>query len=244
MKRGTASRLTFDAADDLNPVWSRDGSQILFSSAQSGTRDIYEKAANGLGDSELVFASKEQQKSLDDWSSDGRYVAYDLTSAPTSLWILPLFGDRKPIPFVQGNFGARQARFSPNGRYVAYASEETGNYQIYVQTFPQPSGKWQVSTAGGVNPEWRRDGKELYFLSNAGLMAVDVDTTGPQFEMGIPKPLFEADFVAGSGNAGFPNAPYRVTADGQRFLAVTTTGQQTFSSPITVVLNWAADLKP
>ncbi len=243
LKRGTASRLTFDSADDLNPVWSHDGSQILFSSTQTGTRDIYEKAASGLGASQLVFDSKDQQKSLDDWSSDGRYVVYDITAAPTSLWILPLFGDRKPFPFVQGNFGARQARFSPNGRYIAYASNETGTYQIYVQTFPEPSGKWQVSTAGGVNPEWRRDGKELYFLSNAGLMAVDVDTTGPQFEVGIPKPLFNADFVAGNGGAGFLNAPYRVAADGQRFLVVTSTEEQN-NSPITVVLNWMADLKP
>jgi len=242
LKRGTASRLTFDAADDLNPVWSRDCSQILFSSTQGGARDIYEKAAGGLGDSELVFESKDQQKSLDDWSSDGRYVAYDLTAFPTTLWILPLFGDRKPIPFVQGNYSARQARFSPNGRYITYASNETGDYQIYVQTFPEPGGKWQVSNAGGINPEWRRDGKELYFLSNAGLMAMDVDTTGPQFEMGIPKPLFEADFVAG-GNGGFPNAPYRATADGQRFLTVTTTAQQS-NSPITVVMNWTSDLKP
>jgi eukaryotic-like serine/threonine-protein kinase len=239
LKRGTASRLTFDSGDDLNPVWSRDGSQILFSSAQMGTRDIYEKAASGLGDSQPVFKSKDQQKSVTDWSPDGRYVVYDLTAAPTSLWILPLFGDRKPIPFVQGNFGARQARFSPNGRYIAYASQETGNYQIYVQTFPQQGGKWQVSTVGGLNPEWRSDGKELYFLSDAGLMAVDVDTTRPQFEMGIPKLLSGVDFVTG----GFPNALYRPSADGQRFLAVTTTATQEANSPITVVLNWTTDLK-
>ncbi|MGA8366284.1 MAG: hypothetical protein WB716_03115, partial [Candidatus Acidiferrales bacterium] len=238
LKRGTASRLTFDSADDLNPVWSRDGSQILFSSTKTGARDIYEKAASGLGDSQLVFESKDQQKSLEDWSSDGRYVVYNITAAPSSLWILPLFGDRKPLPFVQGTFNAREARFSPNGRYIAYASDETGNYQIYVQTFPQQGGKWQVSTAGGLNPEWRRDGKELYFLSNAGLMAVDVDTTGPQFEVGIPKPLFDANI----GTNGFPNAPYRVSADGQRFLAITAAEQQ-YNSPITVVLNWAAELK-
>jgi len=241
LKRATASRLTFDPADELNPVWSRDGSQILFTSMQKGRRDIYQKAASGLGDSEVVFESKDQQKSVDDWSPDGRYVAYDNTLAPSSLWILPLFGDRKPFPFVQGPYDVRGARFSPDGRYLAYVSNETGDYEIYVQTFPEHGGKWQVSTAGGRNPEWRRDGKELYFLSGERLMAVDVNTTGPQFEAGTPKFLFEAPFRPAPGV--YLNAVYRPSADGQRFLAVTTTEQQ-LSSPISVVTNWTADLKP
>jgi Tol biopolymer transport system component len=140
---------------------------------------------------------------------------------------------------VQGDYSSREARFSPDGQYVAYDSSETGDFEIYVQTFPEHSGKWQVSSGGGRNPEWGRDGKELYFLSGGKLMAVDVNTGGPQFEAGIPKPLFEAPFPVG----GVEHALYRVTADGQRFLAVTTSGQQA-NSPITVVINWPADLKP
>ena len=239
LKRATASRFTFDPTDESNSVWSHDGSQIVFTSTQSGNRDIYEKSANGIGDSQLVFASKDQQKSVDDWSPDGRYVVYDTTS-PGSLWILPLFGDRKPFPFVQGNYEARQARFSPNGRYIAYATNETGSYEVYVQTFPDRTGKWQVSSGGGAHPEWRHDGKELYFISNGKMMAVDVSTDSPQFQAGVPKPLFAPDFRPDRGSG---NGVYAVSADGQRFLVTTTVEQQTIA-PVTVVTNWAADLKP
>jgi eukaryotic-like serine/threonine-protein kinase len=238
LKRGTASRFTSDPGDKYNPLWSRDGSQILFSSSQKGTPDIYEKAASGLGDSEVVFESKDQSKYVNDWSPDGRYIAYDTGGA--ELWILPLFGDRKTFPFVQGGYNSRAARFSPDGRYIAYASSETGDYEIYVQTFPEHTGKWQISTGGGRNPEWGRDGKELYFLSGQKLMAVDVNTAGPRFEAAIPKLLFVASFPVG----GVEHAIYRVTADGQRFLAITTTATQQANSPVTVVTNWTADLKP
>ncbi|MGB6198006.1 MAG: hypothetical protein WBF35_00515, partial [Candidatus Acidiferrales bacterium] len=153
--------------------------------------------------------------------------------------VLPLFGDRKPFPFVEGPYDAREAFFSPNGRYVAYASNESGSYEIYVQTFPDRTGKWQVSTAGGTHPRWRRDGKELFFVSGRQMMTVDVNTGTPQFQAGIPKPLFEADFLSGS----YSPSVYAVTADGQRFLAVTTVEQQSIS-PITVVTNWPAALKP
>ncbi|MGC1186486.1 MAG: hypothetical protein WA871_03745, partial [Candidatus Acidiferrales bacterium] len=239
LKRTTASRFTFDPTDESNPVWSHDGSQILFTSTQTGNRDIYEKSASGIGNSQLVFASKNQQKSVDDWSPDGRYVVYDTTS-PGSLWILPLFGDRKPFPFVQGAYEAREARFSPNGRYVAYCTNETGNYEVYVQTFPDHTGKWQVSVDGGAHPEWRHDGKEFYFISGGKLMAVGVSTDGPQFQAGAPKPLFAPDFRPDRGSG---NGLYALTADGQRFLVVTTAEQRAIS-PITVVTNWPAALKP
>ena len=239
LKRNTSSRLTFDPTDESNPAWSHDDSQIVFTSTQTGNRDIYEKAASGLGTSQLVFASKDQQKSVDDWSPDDRYVVYDTTS-PGSLWILPLFGDRKPFLFVQGATEAREARFSPNGRYIAYSSNESGNYEVYVQSFPDRSGKWQVSSGGGQHPEWRHDGKELYFISSGKLVAVDVSTDGPQFQSGVPKPLFAVDFRPDRGSG---NGVYVVTADGQRFLAVTNVEQQTIE-PATVVMNWAADLKP
>jgi Tol biopolymer transport system component/predicted Ser/Thr protein kinase len=239
LKRATASRFTFDPTDEISPLWSPDGGQILFTSTQTGHREIYQKAANGIGDSQLVFASKDQQKSVNDWSADGRFVVYDDTGSPATLWILPLFGDRKPFPFVQDAYSAREAFFSPNSRYIAYASNESGNYEIYVQTFPDRTGKWQVSTGGGTHPQWRRDGKELYFVSGSKLMAVDVDTAGSQFEAGIAKPLFDADFLSGS----YSPAVYAPTADGQRFLAVIPVAQQAIP-PITLVTNWPWDLKP
>jgi Tol biopolymer transport system component len=239
LKRNTSSRLTFDPTDESNPAWSHDGSQIVFTSTQTGNRDIYEKAASGLGNSQVVFASKDQQRSVDDWSPDDRYVVYDTTS-PGSLWVLPLFGDRKPFLFVQGATEAREARFSPNGRYIAYSSNESGSYEVYVQSFPDHGGKWQVSSGGGQHPEWRHDGKELYFISSGKLVAVDVSTDGAQFQSGVPKPLFAVDFRPDRGSG---NGVYVVSADGQRFLAVTNVEQQTVE-PATVVMNWASDLKP
>jgi Tol biopolymer transport system component len=238
LNRATASRFTFDPTDEVSPLWSSDGSQILFTSTQTGRREIYQKAASGLGDSQLVFASNDQQKSVDDWSSDARFVVYDDTGSPTNLWILPLFGDRKPSPFVQAAYSAREAFFSPNGRYIAYTSNESGHFEIYVQTFPDRTGRWQVSTSGGTHPRWRRDGKELFFVSGQKLMAVDVNTAAPQFEAGIPKPLFEADFLSGT----YSPSIYAPTADGQRFLAVIPVAQQSIS-PVTVVTNWPAALK-
>jgi len=136
LKRGTASRLTFNPADDLDPVWSEDGSRIFFSSIRLGHYDIYQKAADGLGSTQLVVQSK-QAKDLDDLPADGHYAVYDTAAGPgaTQLFGLPLLGDRKPFAFVQGSFGAHSARFSPNGRYLAYDSNETGRNEVYVQTF-------------------------------------------------------------------------------------------------------------
>jgi eukaryotic-like serine/threonine-protein kinase len=241
LKRGTESRLTFNSADNHNPLWSADGNQIIFTSNRTGARDIYQQPASGLGDAEPVLVSKDQLKDADDLSADGRYAIYDTAAGEvTALWALPLTGERKPFPFVQGGFAARSPRFSPNGRYVAYASSESGRYEIYVQTFPDHLGKWQISTVGGSEPAWRQDGKELFYLSlDDKMMAVEVDTDSGQLQAGIPKPLFQAHLVAGF----FWRNRYVVSADGQRFLILAPTGG-TSSVPLTVVVNWLAGLKP
>jgi eukaryotic-like serine/threonine-protein kinase len=241
LKRGTASRLTFDSSDDdLDPVWTADESRIFFSSDRGGHRDIYEKAANGLGSEEPVFQSKDQQKAINDLSPDGRYAIYDTSSANTTqLWALPLFGERKPVAFVQGSFSTRSARFSPNGRFVAYSSTETGTPEIYVQTFPQQTGKWQISPSGGTQPMWRRDGKELFYITpDNQLMAVPVNTDAGSFQAGIPKPLFQAHLVPFSSWRNI----YVPSPDGQRFLMLTPAGEAK-EEPITVVVNWPALLK-
>jgi serine/threonine protein kinase len=237
LTRGTSSRLTFDPADDLNPVWTQDGSRIFFTSNRKGQRDIYEKSANGIGAETLVFGSK-QSKSVDDLLADGRYLVYNTapSTAPTELWILPLFGERKPFPFVQGNFNANQAQFSPNGRFVAYSSNETGRPEIYVQTFPEQHGKWQISTDGGSEPAWRHDGKELFYMSATKLMAAEVKSDVSSFEAGIPKPLFEVPFLTVLGRNR-----YIMTADGQRFL-FNNLSQGSEGSTINVVVNWPAGL--
>jgi dipeptidyl aminopeptidase/acylaminoacyl peptidase len=178
-----------------------------------------------------------------DWSPDGRFLLYEQSGEKTGfdLWLLPLFGDRKPMPYLQTQFDEGQGRFSPDGHWVAYASTETGRPEVYVQTFPASGGKWQISNGGGMLPLWRRDGKELFYVVPAvgRLMSVEVKTS-PQFEPSAPKFLFQAPFALthqmDAGNH------YAVSADGQRFL-LNLPIQENASSPITVVLNWTAGLK-
>jgi Tol biopolymer transport system component len=242
LKRGTASRLTFDPADDLDPAWLADGSQVFFSSDRAGRVDIYQQAANGLGSTQPVFQSKDQNKYVDDVSADGRYVIYDTGAGAgaTDLWALPLFGDRKPFALVQGSkYGAHSARFSPNGRFVAYDSNETGKMEVYVQTFPQQTGKWQISPSGGLEAFWRRDGKELFYLTpDNQLMAVPVNTDGASFQPGIPKPLFQATLVPITNWRNI----YVPSPDGQRFLMLMPEGAAK-PEPITVVVNWPSQIE-
>jgi serine/threonine protein kinase/Tol biopolymer transport system component len=239
LKRGTGSRLTFDPADDLGPTWSPDGSRVMFTSDRKGQRDIYQQLANGLGSAEVVFESKSHYKNIDDVTSDDRYAIYESNDPPfNTLWLLPLVGERTPRPFVQGSFDANQAQFSPNGRYVAYTSDETGRWGVFVQTFPEQRGKWQVTANGGWGPMWRRDGKEMFYLGLDGkMMAVEVKTDAAQFEAGEPKQLFQTQL-----QESWKRNQYVVTPDGQRFLLVYPREAEK-PSPITVVVNWPALLK-
>jgi hypothetical protein len=156
------------------------------------------------------------------------------------LWILPLFGDQKPAPFIQTEFIETQGRFSPDGHWVAYASNESGPYQVYVQSFPTSGGKWQVSTGGGAQPQWRHDGKELFYLApDRKLMTVEINSTGPTFVPGVPKPFSRRVSVLSSRPSG--GTYYAVASNGQRFLVNTLAGEPAL--PLTVVLNWTAGLK-
>ena len=238
LKRGTGSRLTFNAADNTNPVWSADGSRIVFSSNHDGQYDIYQQAANGLGSTEPVLQSKDRAKYLNDLSADGRYAIYD-TGNDSQLWALPLFGEQKPFAFVQGSFKAGSAQFSPNGRFVAYQSNETGRNEIYVQTFPEHTGKWQISASGGTEPMWSRNGKELFYLTpDEKLMSVTVNTGSATLQAGIPQPLFQTQLIP----LWYWRNIYLPSPDGQRFLMLAPAAQ-TKPEPITVVVNWPALLR-
>ena len=230
--RGIPARFTFNPGWSGQPIWSPDASHIAFWSNRGGTSGLYQELSNGTGEGELLVKGMGPC----DWSSDGRYIVYESGSSKTKedLWVLPLFSDRKPFPFVQTEFAEYEAKFSPNGRWIAYISHESGNSEIYVQSFPAAGAKWRVSTKGGGQPRWRRDGKELFYLAAGKLMAVPVKT-GPHFEAGMPKALFEVRDVVSRYR-------YDATADGQRFLVITPVEEAT-TAPITVVLNWTAGLK-
>ena len=172
-----------------------------------------------------------------DWSSDGRYITYFRTDAKTQLdqWVLPLFGDRKPFPYAHGPSNESQGQFSPDGKWMAYVSDESGTDEIYVASLPTPGGLRLVSTGGGNRPRWRRDGQELFYIaSDHKLMAVSVKT-GATFAAGTPRALFETKV---------PNLvlsqSYSVSADGQRFLL--TAPLDVPSTPLTLIQNWTAGL--
>ncbi len=246
--RGVTTRFTFGSGWDANPVWSPDGSRIAFGGLRTGKFDIYQKASNLAGEDELVFTSG-AQKLPSSWSPDGRFLLFYNPVGATHVWVLPLDGtaaNRKPFPFEQSEFFQAVGRFSPDGRWIAYQSNESGKDEIYVRPFDASSaegsssttstpvaGEWMVSKDGGQVPLWRADGKELFYLSPNGMaMAVDVNSTGV-FQAGIPKPLFKV-------TAGL--LYWDVTSDGKRFLMPAPSGSNA-SAPFTVVLNWQAGLK-
>jgi Tol biopolymer transport system component len=240
--RGVTSRFTFDAAADAGPVWSPDGSRIVFSSDRKGSADLYQKASSGAGSEELLLESS-LAKYPQDWSPDGRFLLYLQIDPKTGydLWVLPLFGERKPFPFVNSSFDEADGQFSPDGRWVVYMSNESGRYEVYVQPFPGPGGKWQVSTGGGIEPRWRRDGKELFYIAPDGkLMAAPIQSAGQTLEAGTPAALFQTRIVGGGLANG--KQQYAVAPDGQRFLINITVDEST-TSPITIVTNWIAGLR-
>jgi len=237
---GKPTRFTFDPAQELFAIWSPDGSRVAFSSDREGPRHLYQKAATGAGQEELLLKT-DHNKLPSDWSADGRFLAYVVNDPKTKfdIWVLPMFGDQKPFLFLQTDANERTARFSPDGRWIAYTSDESGTNQIYVQGFPTLGSKQQVSTNGGYYFAWRRDGTELFYLaSDKKMMAVDIKEEDGTFKSGAPKPLF--DVRVPSFNAAV--AQFAVTSDGQKFLVAKAVGELS-SAPITVVLNWMADLK-
>jgi eukaryotic-like serine/threonine-protein kinase len=242
--RGTKTRMTQDPAESVNSTWSPDGTRMAFTSDHAGQRDIYQLPADGSGSPDLLLGGKGGQKNVEDWSMDGRYLVYNYsTLSPTriGLYILPLTGDRKPVPFVIG-VTAQRGQFSPNGRWLAYRSLESGKSEVYVREVTpgslQPGRKWTISTGGGDVPRWRRDGKELFYYSGTTFYAVGVKTGGPKFEAGVPTRLFDATTLTKTPNG----SPFVVSSDGQRFL-ILAPSEALVGEPLQVVMNWQTELK-
>jgi Tol biopolymer transport system component len=249
--RGVTTRFTFDSGFDSHPTWSPDGSRIVYGSQRSTSTlfDLYWKPSNLAGNDELLLKT-ESHKVPSSWSPDGRYLLFFNPVPPSKVWILPVAAgtEHKPVPIEQSDFSEAMGRFSPDGRWIAYSSDESGSSEVYVRPFDASqiagssraenapaSGKWMVSKGGGNIPLWRKDGKELFYLSTDGTaMTIDVNTSGV-FQAGVPKPLFRVP----------PGVLFwDVSPDGKRFIMAQPSAESArAASKFTVVLNWQSALK-
>jgi eukaryotic-like serine/threonine-protein kinase len=230
--RGVRTRLTFGPVGNGNPAWSPDGKWIAYDTISKQGSLINRRPAAGGGE-EVLLPEGSPPRNLADWSRDGKYLLYEKGALGTrqEIWAAPLSGGQQPFPVVPpGAFYSNSPRFSPDGRWVAYQSNESGRVEIYVVPFRGGQGKWQVSTSGGAFPVWRGDGKEIFYVSADGLLtAVPIVATPDQIQPGKPQPLFRAAADA-----------YDISPDGKRLL-LDVVGDQNIK-PITVVLNWTAEL--
>jgi len=243
LARGLSTRLTFDPAAEVTAVWSTDGRTLVFNSNRNGGTDLYRKSASGSGAEELLYAD-DQDKNPTSWSADGRFLLYHRADGTggANIFALPLTPERpdaprKPVPFLQTKFNERWAQFSPDGRWVAYASNESQEVEVYVSPFSRPTEKHQISTGGGTKPRWRQDGKEIFFQTPSGqLMAAEVRIGAETVQVGAVHSLF----------GGIPEGYfylYDVLADGQRILAAVPAGSRKGAEPITLVENWTEALR-
>ena len=235
---GVSTRLTSQHSS-MNQIWSPDGARIAFTS-QGDRNGLYLKSSNGVGAEEELL---KEIATPSDWSRDGQFILFNMVGPNTGddLWVLPVKGDRKPQVFLQTEFNERQGQFSPDGKWVAYSSDETGEYEIYILPFPASAtsaGKIRVSADGGTMPRWRADGRELFYLSPSGkLMAVEV-TPGAALRLGAPKALFDTSVVSTT----IQGYRYAVDRSGQRFL-MNSREREAAAQAFTVVLNWQATIK-
>ena len=231
--RGTLTRLTTEGGSSQFPIWTPDGKRITYRGYRAGFRNIFWKTADGTGDEERLTTGENAQIPTS-WSPDGKWLAFYDKSPTTGndIWMLRLDGERKQEPFLQTPFNESDAMFSPDGRWLAYQSDESGRSEVYVQPFPGPGGKWQISTEGGGAPRWARNGRELFYYYGNKMMAVDIKTE-PTFTAGKPRLLFEGQFIAN----------YDVSPDGQRFLMIQAVEPEQPATQINLVLNWFEELK-
>jgi Tol biopolymer transport system component len=239
VKRTALMRFTFDSALERSPIWSPDGKYVVFAAGRDGGVDwLYRKSTTDAGDEQLI--SKMDGSFPTDWSADGRFILFHNSTGEDQrngwdLWVVSL-ADLQPKPLVRSPFHEIQGALSPDGRWVAYASDESGAFEVYVQPFPGNGRKQIVSSGGGVEPRWRADGRELFYVSADRRLMMVPTTIGPVFDAKKPTTLFEMNVR----DVQFPFIKrYEVTPDGQRFVVQELTTRRS-PLPLTVVVNWPA----
>ncbi len=237
LTRGTSTRFTFDPGQDGNPIWSPDGATIVWSGNQGAETGLLSKSSSGLGATSVLLASP-RTVTPTDWAPNGKHLLYQEASAASgfNLYALPLEGEKKPIEIATSPFHEFNAMLSPDGRWIAYESNESGRFEVYVVSFTGPAGKWQVSTRGGHDPAWSRDGSEIYYLTDDLKMMVVPVAPGEHFTPGTPQPLFFVRY-----ETGLRRNVYCVSSDKQRFLFLVPVGET--NTPITAVINWRAGMR-
>jgi serine/threonine-protein kinase len=241
LRRGTMSRLTFEGYSE-EPVWSADGQRVAYAVTKMGqsvrAAEVYWKPADGSAEPELLVSLDTRAVPMS-FSPDGRFLAFERMSPAGSsdIWILPLQGDRKPRPFLETPPDESMARFSPDSRWLAYVSSESGPSEVYVRPFPGPGGRWQISTSGGVEPRWSPTGKEIFYRDEGKLFKVPVDGSKAAFVAGRPE-----RFLDGMPTGGNPHT-YDLAPDGRRVLALIYTQNTAGNGEPTLVLNWASEVE-
>jgi serine/threonine-protein kinase len=240
LARGTMTRFTLGEGLNVAPIWSPDGRRIFFTSNRNQAEfGVFSKPADGSGDAEQLTSGAYRVPSS--VSSDGKTAIFR-QRADNSSWdigMIRLDGNREIEMLLQSAFDEHTGKLSPDDCWLAYVSNESGREEIYVQSFPGPGRSWQVSSEGGAEPLWARNGKELFYRNGNKMMAVAIHSE-PEFSPGRPFLLFEGDYVVGRPT---PYSEYSVTSDGQRFVMIKETGESSTPREITVVLNWNEELK-
>jgi Tol biopolymer transport system component len=243
--RGTLTRLTFEGNVNISPIWTPDGKRLAFDSDREGATNIFWELADGSGGLERLTSSEYLQAPT--WSGDGKLLAFHEINPTTQrdIWVLrmsdPSAGSgqvRKAQLFLKTPFDEAGPMFSRDGRWLAYVSNESGRYEVYVQAYPGPGGKYQISTEGGTEPVWNANGHELFYRSGNKMMAVEI-TTQPNFSAGKPQMLFEGPYLPTPVTT--PN--YDVSRDGKRLLMLKSSEQEAAPTQINVALNWVEELK-
>jgi Tol biopolymer transport system component len=234
LERNLHSRYTFGGTTNRQPIWSPDGSQIAFTRLEASANNIYLIASDSAGTEKLLYSSS-TLKYPTSWSADGKNILFTETPIGLGVSLIPTSGNITAQEFLPKKINSSQAQYSPDGHWVAYISQESGQSEVYVTQFPGPKGKWQVSANGGTEPRWRKDGKAIfYWATDTTFMEAQVEAQGQQFRVNGIHPLFKAAMPLTIGNT------YDVTPDGQRFIVNAAT-----SSPaqwLTIVTNWTANL--